>query len=47
MDQTESPLRLKKLWDDFSRTANSLSQFIITIVIQSFEILEFIFLKLS
>ena len=43
--QTESPLRLKKLWDNFSETGNSISQFVITIIIQSSEISEFILLK--
>ena len=36
-DQTESPLRLKKLGDVFSVGPNSLNQFIITIIIQFFE----------
>ena len=39
-DQTELPLRLRKLWDNFSETANSISQFIITIIIQYFRILN-------
>ena len=36
-DQTESPLRLKKLEDVFSVGPNSLNQFIMTIIIQFFE----------
>ena len=39
-DQTESPLRLRKLSDNFYETANSISQFISTIIIQYFEILN-------
>ena len=31
-DQTGSSLKLEKLWDKFSEAANSVSQFILTII---------------
>ena len=37
-DQTDLPLRLDKKLDKFSETANSISQFINTIIIKSSEI---------
>ena len=44
-DQTESPLRLRKLGHVFSVAVNSLNQFINTIIIQFLETSEFTLLK--